>query len=98
MKAVDCQANKIDFINSQENYTHKIFNVEQENCIKFNKESKIFQLSENNLKLLKNKRSRDPQNLDIAKHTIIRNINVNFSIIIIMLSIYAKILFFMFDF
>jgi len=76
MRAVDCQATKKDFPKLIENNAKKLFKIEQQNNLKFDEDRKTFHFHDFNESLLKNKRNRDPQNLDIAKHSIIRNINV----------------------
>jgi hypothetical protein len=76
MKAIDFQTNKVEQSNIKDNSEQKLFHIEQEKNIKFNIGNKTFYYCQNEEKLIKNKRNRDPQNLDIAKHTIIRNINV----------------------
>ena len=78
MKAIPCQANKKDFSMPSENNTKKIIHIEQPENLRFNKDRKTFHISDNSENLLKNKRYRDPQDFDIAKHSIIRNINVFF--------------------
>ncbi len=76
MRAVDCQANKKDFPKPSENNTKQIFNTEHQGFLRFDEDRKTFNLSDNSESFLKNKRLRDPQELDVAKHSIIRNINV----------------------
>lgn len=76
MRAVDCQANKKDFPKPSENNAKKIFNIEQTDNLRFDEDRKTFHIWDCSENLLKNKRYRDPQNLDITKHAIIRNINV----------------------
>lgn len=77
MRAVDCQANnEKDFPKPSENNIKKTFYSEHTDDFRFDEDRKTFSLSDNRKNLLKNKRHRDPEDLDIAKHSIIRNIKV----------------------
>ena len=79
MKVGNLQANSKSFTNSINGHFKNINNNSKENNSKFASEKKSFDfLDENNV--LKNKRLRNPENLDIGKECITRNINVKYSI------------------